>query len=294
MTRSIPAALFAFSILALAACSGEQASSLPGPVRQAATAAGAPANARGERLEGGGYVVRFAEAGENIALVIADDGSIVQRQETLAFRPRAPAQDAFLSAPASSAEDFVDAVLRGETGAYQERGRALVDGLAAVRSRMDPTRFALAETRAAAMVAALQRNDATRAALEALEAYRVLEETTSAETRATPIEVSLLDYSGFKIAALALPPRTDWAEADAAVRYSAQQWQMVRAQVTDSAVVDMMDELQRALSTAAQRRDAQSLGAAARAQLAAVDLVERYFDHAYKTGAGATAPVDQD
>lgn len=294
MTRSIPAALFALSIFALAACSGEQASSLPGPVRQAATAAGAPANARGERLEGGGYVVRFAEAGENIALVIADDGSIVQRQEILAFRPRAPAQDAFLSAPASSAEDFVDAVLRGETGAYQERGRALVDGLAAVRSRTDPTRFALAETRAAAMMAALQRNDATRAALEALEAYRVLEETTSAETRATPIEVSLLDYSGFKIAALALPPRTDWAEADAAVRYSAQQWQMVRAQVTDSAVVDMMDELQRALSTAAQRRDAQSLGAAARAQLAAVDLVERYFDHAYKTGAGATAPVDRD
>ncbi len=294
MTRSILPALLALSMFALAACSGEQASSLPGAVRQAATAAGAPANARGERLEGGGYVVRFTEAGENIALVIADDGSIVQRQETLAFRPRAPAQDAFLSAPASSAEDFVDAVLRGETGAYQERGRALVDGLAAVRWRMDPTRFALAETRAAAMMAALQRNDATRAALEALEAYRVLEETTAAETRATPIEVSLLDYSGFKIATLALPPRTDWAEADAAVRYSAQQWQIVRAQVTDSAVVDMMDELQRALSTAAQRRDAQSLGAAARAQLAAVDLVERYFDHAYKTGAGATAPVDQD
>lgn len=294
MARNIPAALFALSIFTLAACSGEQANSLPGPVRQAATAAGAPANARGERAEGGRYVVRFGEAGQNIALVIADDGSIVQRQETLAFRPRAPAQDAFLSAPASLAEDFVDAVLRGETGAYQERGGALVDGLAAVRSRMDPTRFAMAETRAAAVMAALQRDDATRAALEALEAYRVLEETTTAETRATPIEVSLLDYSGFKIAALALPPRTDWAEADAAVRYSAQQWQTLRAQVTDSAVVDMMDELQRTLSTAAQRRDAQSLGAAARAQLAAVDLVERYFDRAYKSGAGATAPLDQD
>ncbi|MFN3463209.1 MAG: hypothetical protein ACK4X1_03950 [Terricaulis sp.] len=81
---------------------------------------------------------------------------------------------------------------------------------------------------------------------------------------------------------------------DAGVRFSTQQWQTLRAQVSDSAVADMMDELQRTLSAAAQRRDAQTLGAAARAQLAAVDLVERHFDHAYKTGAGATAPVDQD
>lgn len=292
--RSINNALFALSIFGLAACSGEQTSSLPEPIRQVANAAGAPRDAHGERIEGGRYVVRFAEAGENVALVFADDGSIVQRQETLAYRPRTPAQDAFLSAPASVVEDFVDAVLRGEAGAYRARGQALVDGVAVVRSRMDPVRFAQAETHAATVMVALQRNDAKRAALEALESYRVFEETTAVETRAAPIEVSLLDYSGFRIAALALPGRTDWVEADAAVSFSARQWQTLRAQVTDSAVVDLMNELQRTLSAAAQRRDAQALGAAARAQLAAVDLVERYFDRAYKTGAGATEPIDQD
>lgn len=294
ITRSFKAAFVALSILGLAACSGEQASSLPGPVRQAAGAAGAPANARGERIEGDSYVVRFVEAGENVALVLAADGSIVQRQETLSYRPRALAPDAFLSEPASRAEDFVDAILHGETGVYRERAQALVAGIAAVQSRMDPARFVLAEMHAAAATAALQRDDATRATLEALEAYRVLEESSAAETRATPIEVSLLDYSGFKIAALALPARTDWAEADAAVRFSDQQWRTLRAQVSDSAIADMMEELQRTLSAAAQRRDTEALSAAARAQLAAVDLVERYFEHAYKSGAGATAPMDQE
>lgn len=294
MTQSFKGALVALSVLGLAACGAQTSASLPGPVRQAASAAGAPANARGERIEGDRYVVRFAEAGENIALVVAGDGRIVQRQETLSYRPQPPAADAFMSGPASMAEDFVDAVLRGQTGAYRERAQALVDGVAAVQSRMDPAQFDLAEMHAAAAMAALQRNDAPSAALAALEVYRVLEESSAPESRATPIEVSLLDYAGFKLAALALPSQPNWAEVDAGVRFSAQQWQTLRAQVSDSAVADMMDELQRTLSAAAQRRDAQTLGAAARAQLAAVDLVERYFDHAYKTGAGATAPVDQD
>lgn len=294
MARSVAAAIAALSIVALAACGGEQANSLPAPVRQAAANAGAPANARAERAEGGRYLVQFAEAGENVTLVIAGDGAIVQRQETLAYRPRASAPDDFLTRPASMAEDLVDAVLRGDTGAYQARGQALVDALASVSARMDPARFAQADARASAAIAAFERGEAPRAALEALEAYRVLEESAAPETRMAPIEVSLLDYSGFKIAALSLPARVDWAEADAAVRYSAQQWQTLRAQVNDGAVVDMMDELQAALAAAAQRRDAQTLAAVARAQLAAVDLVERYFDDAYKIGAGATAPIDQD
>lgn len=294
MASNLSSAFAALAIFGLAACSGEQTVSLPAPVRQAATAAGAPADAPGERVEGGRYVVRFSEAGENITIVIAADASVVQRQETLSYRPRVAAQDAFLSGPASNAEDFVDAVLRGETGAYRARGQALVDGITAIQSRMDPSRFDLAEAHATAAMAALQRNDPPAAALSALEAYRVLEESSAAETRASPIEVSLLDYSGFKLAALTLPSQSNWTEVDSAVRFSGQQWQTLRAQVSDSAVSDMMDELQRTLSAAAQRRDAAALGAAARAQLAAVDLVERYFDHAYKTGAGATAPIDQD
>lgn len=282
------------SMLLATACSGERQSALPDPVRVAANSAGAPAEARGERIEGNRYVVRFAEAGEEITLVLAADGGMVQRQETLSYRPKPAAPDAFLSGPASNAEDFVDAVLRGETAKYRERGQALVDGIAAVQSRMNPARYDLARTHAAAAMAALQRNEATPAALEALEAYRVLEESSAAATRATPIEVSLLDYAGFKIAAHAQHARLNWNEAEAAVRFSGEQWRALRAQVKDSAVSDMMDELQRALSAAARSRDSNTLGAAARAQLAAVDLVERYFEREYKTGAGATPPLDQD
>jgi hypothetical protein len=241
----------AAAAMALANCQAQQASAPPAPVRQAATAAGAPADSAAQRLSGDRYVVRFVAGVAHVALVLGADGAVLQREETLAYRPRAEAQDAFLSAPASAAEDFVDAVLRGETAAYRQKGQALVDALSAVQSRMDSARFDLAQSHAAAAMAALQRNDAPAAAIAALEAYRVLEESTAPATRAAPIEVALLDYSGFKLAALALPGRPNWSEAAA-------------------------------------------LGAAARVQLAAVDLLERYFEEAYKTGEGAVAPIAGD
>lgn len=282
--------IVAAAAMMLANCQVQQ-SAAPAPVRQAATAAGAPADSAAQRLGGDRYVVRFAADGAHVALALGADGAILQRDETLAYRPRMQAPDAFLSAPASAAEDFVDAVLRGETGAYRQSGQALVDALNAVQSRMDPARFALAQTHVAEAMAALERNDAPAAALAAMEGYRVLEESTAPATRAHPIEVALLDYSGFKLAALALPGHPNWTEAATAAAFSAQQWDAIRARVSDGAVADMMSELQHALRVAIERRDAAALGAAARVQLAAVDLLERYFDEAYKRGEGALAPM---
>jgi len=99
----------AAAAMALANCQAQQASALPAPVRQAATAAGAPADSVAQRLSGDRYVVRFVAGAAHVALVLGADGAVLQREETLAYRPRAEAQDAFLSAPASAAEDFVHA-----------------------------------------------------------------------------------------------------------------------------------------------------------------------------------------
>ncbi len=58
---------------------------------------------------------------------------------------------------------------------------------------------------------ALKAADFTSVALAGAETYRALQESVDAKARQIPLEVSLLDYSGFKIEALSRATSVDWA-----------------------------------------------------------------------------------
>lgn len=132
-------------------------------------------------------------------------------------------------------------------------------------------------TQLEAVQAALRSNDRAAVARNAVEAYRIFVTAETREPNGVPLEVSLLDYAGFRMQADLQATEPDWADVEAALSFAEQQWSEIEAKITDLGLRESFAaELDR-IRTAAAERNASAAKESVRTELDQVDLLEQYF-----------------
>lgn len=114
-------------------------------------------------------------------------------------------------------------------------------------------------------------------ALDAVEVYRTLVSAVDRSAMSAPVQVSLLDYSGFRLNALHIGQAPKWGAigqtADEAMGF----WKEIRPQVKDATLRDAMDRTTQAMRTAVNTKQIDLLAYSADMDLILVDGLEQYF-----------------
>src|SRR5258705_5389239 len=105
--------------------------------------------------------------------------------------------------------------------------------------------------------------------------------------RASPIEVAMMDYSGFKLSILVTLPAPDWATIATTAKEADRSWSALVKQVQDVSIRNLVGAVQDGLRSAVERKDVHGVTFAAKMQLEVVDVLEQYLKRAQKTGTDA-------
>lgn len=122
-----------------------------------------------------------------------------------------------------------------------------------------------------------KQGDRNAMALGAVDAYRVLVTAVNRSGMPVPLDVALLDYTGFRLKALAGGKRPDWAAISSTVVEGQGFWQKLKPQVRDTTLVAAMDRSMRALANAARDKDPKLLAYATDMDLILVDGLETWY-----------------
>lgn len=114
-------------------------------------------------------------------------------------------------------------------------------------------------------------------ALGAIEAYRFLETAMKRGPSDLPLNVSMLDYSGFKLTILSSAKNTDWSSIESTIDDANQWWQTLSPQIKDRDLRQAMDRTMLAFQQASRSRDKAMLVYAAEMDLILVDALEKSF-----------------
>lgn len=127
------------------------------------------------------------------------------------------------------------------------------------------------------LAAAQGKKDGVVVALQAAEVYKLLVSSCDASALAVPMEVSLLDYAGFRTNALLKAAAPDWPALAATALEANGNWAKIRDRVTDKNLQAGMDKAQEGLATAAASRNIALSQASAKSDLDLVDALEEHF-----------------
>jgi hypothetical protein len=205
-------------------------------------------------------------------------------QTTLPTSSKDADRNEMLTAAASINEDLIGFVLDGKTDKVAEQVTAMRKALPTLRPFLNATVFETLGRQLTAMEQASSKNDTLGTALAAVEAYRVIENAMDSDRRPSPIEVAMLDYSGFKLSVLAAMQDTDWATIAATARGSDASWSVLITSVKDGGIQNLVNAIQDGLRAAVQRKDIHGVKFAAKMQLEVVDVLEGYFQRNPKSG----------
>ncbi|MEA2991410.1 MAG: hypothetical protein QOD40_330 [Alphaproteobacteria bacterium] len=186
-------------------------------------------------------------------------------------------RNAQLTDAASINEDLIGFALDGEAGKVAEQVAAMRKSLPKLRSFLDTAVFETLGRQVTGMEQASSQNDTLGAALVAVESYRVIETAMDTGSRPSPIEVAMLDYSGFKLSVLAAMQDTDWMTITATAREADTSWLALTTSVKDASIRNLVSAIQVGLRAAVERTDIQGVKFAAKMQLEVVDVLEGYF-----------------
>lgn len=119
--------------------------------------------------------------------------------------------------------------------------------------------------------------DKLQVALGAIEVYRFLETAIKRGPSDLPLNVSMLDYSGFKLVILASATNTDWSSIESTTDDAIGWWRMLSPHVKDRDLRQAMDRTMIAFQQACKSRDKMMLIYAAEMDLILVDALENTF-----------------
>lgn len=115
-------------------------------------------------------------------------------------------------------------------------------------------------------------------ALKAPEAYRTLIEALDRSSLKIPVEVSLLDYEGFRFLAILHVNPGDWSDLQATAKLAQKNWDEIKSRVTDKGLREAVDITITGLIKSCTVKNADMALFAAQVVLAQVDLLEAFFD----------------
>lgn len=137
---------------------------------------------------------------------------------------------------------------------------------------------------AAELVAHLQAVDRARRsmaradlAIASIESFRLFVSAAATDTSAVPVQVSLLDYVGFRYAVDVAATPVRWGDAAIAADYAAARWSELELRIKDAGLKGRFKTAIVALKAAVRARDGAGAGRRAQAELDLVDELETYF-----------------
>jgi len=193
-------------------------------------------------------------------------------------------RNAKLADAASLNEDLIGFALKGNADKVAEKVVAMRKALPSLRPLLNAGSFETLGGQLTEMEQESSRSDVFGAALAAVEAYRVIENAMDIASRPSPIEVSMLDYSGFKLSILASTRQTDWAVIATTATDSDASWSVLGNRIKDASIRNLVNAIQDGLRDAVERKDIYGVEFAAKMQLEVVDVLEQYFTSGSKSG----------
>ncbi|MEX5516612.1 hypothetical protein [Pseudophaeobacter sp. 1A09344] len=246
------------------------------------------------KLSGGKTLAEFTRANVGYQIVVDGKGKITQVMETQSYRPETPdPRNEAISNVASLHEDLTEFALAGDRSAAQEAIGMIAKGLTDIHPLLNAKAAETVAANLKVIEAAAEAQDWQTVALRAVDGFGQLEGTLDTSKLTVPIDVSMLDYTGFKLSALAGSKTIDWSTVSATIDQSAKQWAALESQVNDKGLRDTLNSIHAGLNTALAEKDASQLAFGAHMELDVVDLLEHYFVAQYKTGTGAL-PILED
>lgn len=201
-----------------------------------------------------------------------------QRQATAPAAPAEAPSKTGAEAPLAASEYFETLTETAFTAPPEQLDAAIAQArTAAERDRKTLPAPVVAEldqrlTQIADLRARMARADL---ALASVEAYRLL--VSAQPAGPVPVEVSLLDYAGFRYDAdlKAQPPR--WDDAVQAADFAAKQWARISPRVTNADLRDRFSAALTEMAAAAKARDPGPASEVVTRELDMVDQLETYF-----------------
>jgi hypothetical protein len=196
-------------------------------------------------------------------------------------------RNAKLADAASINEDLMTFALEGKGNRVVEKVVAMRKTLSTLRSLFDETAFEGLTRQINDMERASSQNDVLGTALVSVEVYRTMENAMNAVRRPYPVEVAMMDYSGFKLSILAAAPTAEWETIAATAKESDTSWSLLARKVQDNSMRNLVSAIQTGLKAAVERKDIYGVRFAAKLQLEVVDVLEQHFRRVKKDKSGA-------
>ena len=174
-------------------------------------------------------------------------------------------------------EGLTETALDGDAAKIAKAFKAAKAGRSATRALLTPETAARFDKLFDELTAAQGKKDGVAVALQAAELYKLLVSSCDASALVVPMEVSLLDYAGFRTNALLKAGAPDWQALAATAREANGYWAKIRDRVTDKKLQNGMDEAQAGLIAAALKRDVALSQSSAKSDLDLVDDLEGHF-----------------
>jgi hypothetical protein len=179
-------------------------------------------------------------------------------------------------------EDLTEYALANNAEGMKKALKAFDDQAASVRQVLPPPALQKLTSLVAEIRQAQQKGENQVVAMNSVEAYRVLVDSLDAKSLVVPLQVSLLDYAGFKLKVLLAANPPDWTAIQGTVAAAGSSWKSLAPLVRDKALSDAVNTMITGLNQSVAAKNSGMAGLAAQMDLALVDLLEGYFERTKK------------
>jgi hypothetical protein len=198
-----------------------------------------------------------------------------------------PVQAAASAAPPSAAKtDFraaaepfevlTETAFSGKPAAVDTAVRAAMSTAQVVRPTLPPAVVGGFDTHVAALDTAHHQKDKADLALASIEVYRDLVSAVPSDAK-VPVQVSLLDYAGFRYDADLKATPMRWSDMTQAVAFARENWSAIATRVNDPALAAKVVREIDAMDKAATQKNKPAAARSAKAELDLVDQLEKFF-----------------
>lgn len=183
-----------------------------------------------------------------------------------------------LLAGAEAFENIAESALTLDQATYVKLFADYRANATAVNNALTPTQRNELRVNVVGVERRWKGGDRNAVALDAVEAYRTLVSAVDRKALPVPVNVALLDYTGFRLNALLAGGKSpNWPAIWRTVVEGQGFWRAIKPQIKDDTLADAMDRSMSALETAAKERNPRLLGYAADMDLILVDGLEAYY-----------------
>lgn len=198
---------------------------------------------------------------------------------TEAAAPSVKAEKLRFMAAAEPFEALTEAAASGDAKKIETAASAALTSGEAMRTMLPSTVMPQFEKELASIRRGQQLKDTTTIALSSNEAYRILV-SASAGAASFPVEVSLLDYAGFRYDANLKAKPSRWADMTEATLFAERQWAQVEPKLNQPALAADFGKALTGMKKAAATRDNKLAASSVKAELDLVDKLEAAFGKA--------------